>query len=191
MNETPEVQVTVPSKEELIRKIMFLLSAPAKRLASALNAHNRTKCVGDCGREAPLPKGGKLSPNFCYTCEECSALVQAVQAIVDALVSGIHCQKSKETSKQWRKTHKEEANEYKRRKRAGDSYVESRKELMSEAAWEAKVEEAGNICSICGKPLTRKSAIRSADGPTYVPMCRSCLCRKAANERWTMHVRMA
>lgn len=33
---------------------------------------NRKRCVGGCGREVSLPKGAKLSPDFRYTCEECS-----------------------------------------------------------------------------------------------------------------------
>ena len=96
-------------------------------------------------------------------------------------------EKGKETSRRWRNNHKEEAAEYKRRRYAGDRYVESRKELMSDAAWEAKLKELGYKCSTpgCGQTLTLKTAIRSADGPTYVPVCRSCLTKKAAQERWS------
>ena len=35
----------MPSKEELISKIMFLLNAPAQRIATALNALPRTLAV--------------------------------------------------------------------------------------------------------------------------------------------------
>jgi hypothetical protein len=95
-------------------------------------------------------------------------------------------EKGKETSRRWRNNHKEEAAEYKRAKRAGVSYVESRKQLMSNAAWEAKLKEFGYVCSTphCEQPLTVKTAIRWAEGPTYVPVCRSCQGKKAAQERW-------
>ena len=36
---------TMPSKEELISKIMFLLNAPAQRIATALNALPRNLAV--------------------------------------------------------------------------------------------------------------------------------------------------
>jgi large subunit ribosomal protein L10 len=36
---------TLPSKEELISKIMFLLNAPAQRIATALNALPRNVAV--------------------------------------------------------------------------------------------------------------------------------------------------
>lgn len=79
-----------------------------------------------------------------------------------------------------------EAAEYKRRQRAGDSYVDSRKELMSDEAWEAKLKEFGYACSTpgCGRGLSLKTAIRSAEGPTYVPICKTCRGKKAAGERW-------
>jgi len=95
-------------------------------------------------------------------------------------------EKGKETSRRWRNNHKEEAAEYKRRYCAGVSYVESRKELMSAAKWEDKLTEFGYVCSSpdCGQPLTVKTAIRWAEGPTYVPVCRSCRGKKAAQERW-------
>lgn len=95
-------------------------------------------------------------------------------------------EKGKEASKRWRKDHREKAAEDKRAKRAGVSYVESRKELMSDARWEAELKEFGYACSApgCGRPLTLRTAIRWPEGPTYVPVCRSCRGKKAADERW-------
>lgn len=183
MNGTPEVQATMPSKEELIRKIMFLLNVPAQRLATVLNAYSRKKCR--CGAEPPVSKGATLSPNFRYTCAECSPDQSAVDA--QRSEKKKQCQeKSREASARWRKTHKEGAAEYKRRYRQGISYVESRKGLMSDAAWEDKLKEFGCACSTpgCGRPLSLKTAIRSAEGTTYVPVCARCRGRKAAKERW-------
>jgi hypothetical protein len=93
----------------------------------------------------------------------------------------------KETSRRWRNNHKEEAAEYKRRYRAGVSYVERRKDLMSDADWEAKLKEFGYKCSTpdCGQTLTLRTAIRWPEGPTYVPVCHRCRGKKAADERWT------
>jgi len=190
MNGTPEEKTTTPTKEELIRRIMFLLNAPAQQLATLLNAYNRKRC--DCGSEPALLKGVKLSPNFRYVCKKCSgdppvmAVADAAMAVVDAQRSVIEHRKKVETSAQWRTNHKEEAAEYKRRKHAGDSYVESRKELMSDAAWEAKLKEFGYACSTsdCGQPLTLKTAIRWPDGPVYVPICKRCRGRKGAEQRW-------
>jgi len=95
-------------------------------------------------------------------------------------------EKVKEASKRWRKDHREEAAEYQRAERAGDSYVESRKELMSDAAWDVKLKEFDYRCSTpdCGQPLTLKTAIRWPAGPTYAPVCRRCRAKKAADERW-------
>jgi transposase-like protein len=74
MNGTSEVE----KAEELISKIMFLLSVPAQRLATALK-HSLTTdplevaCAGkSCTAKLRLPKGVKLSgPNSRYLCKEC------------------------------------------------------------------------------------------------------------------------
>ena len=92
----------------------------------------------------------------------------------------------RQTAREWRKNNPERAAENKRRNRQGISYRESRKELMSDAAWEDKLKEFGYACSTpgCRRPLNLKTAIRAAEGPTYVPVCRSCQARRAAMERW-------
>lgn len=180
MDETPEIITTVPSKEELISKIMLLLNAPAQRLATVLNMLNRTKCVGGCGAGAPLHKGETLSPNLRYICGKCTP----DQSAVDAQRSEKEKQRreeSKEASRRWREEHKEEASEYKRRYQEGDGYVP-----MSEAEWNAKLEQSCFVCSTpgCGRTLTLETAIRSRQGENRVPICRPCLSRKAANEKW-------
>lgn len=95
-------------------------------------------------------------------------------------------EKVKETACEWRKNNPERAAENKRRNRQGISYVDSREELMSDAAWEGKLKEYGYACSTpdCRRSLSLKRAIRSAEGPTYVPVCASCRGRKAAATRW-------
>jgi len=95
-------------------------------------------------------------------------------------------EKGKEVSARWRKNNREKAAEYKRAKRAADSYVESRKELVSDAAWEAKLKEFGYACQTpgCGQRLTLRTAIRWPSGPTYIPVCSRCRGKKAAEERW-------
>lgn len=130
-----------------------------------------------------LPQGARLSAAFRYTCKDCCG----TQSVVDTPTSEIENQeKGKETSRRWRANHKAEAAESTRRRHAGVSYVESRRELMSDAAWDAKLKEFAYVCSTpgCGRPVTLKTAFRSADGPTYRPICAGCLGKKAAKERW-------
>ena len=111
-----------------------------------------------------LPKGVKLSADFPFTCKGCSG--SGDQSIVDSPISEFEKQlegkSPAETAAEWRKNNSEWAAEYKRAKRAGDSYVESRKELMSDVKWEAKLKEFGYVCSTpdCGQPLTLRTAIR-------------------------------
>ena len=131
-----------------------------------------------------LPKDVELSVEFRYTCKDCCR----DQPVPDASGSDTEKrEKGKETSRRWRAKHKEEAAEYQRAKRAGDTYANNRKALMSDAAWEARLKELGYMCSTpgCGRSLSFKTAIRSAEGPTYVPVCASCLGSKAAETRWT------
>jgi 5-methylcytosine-specific restriction endonuclease McrA len=73
MNGTSEVE----KAEELISKIMFLLNAPAQRLATALKRALTTgffevACAGKCcTAKLRLAKGMKLSADFRYTCKKC------------------------------------------------------------------------------------------------------------------------
>ncbi len=229
MNGTSEVE----KAEEVVSKIMFLLNAPAQRMATALKraltvGFFEVACAGKgCTAKLRLPKGVKLSADSRYTCKECcgdrSILDTPTSEIERVLEGKLPSQKrqfynllgsarrargysvdyadgtsgyreevydqhrseaGKETSRRWRNNHKEEAAEYKRAKRAGVSYVESRKELMSDAAWEANLKEFDYACSDCRQPLTLRTANRSAEGPTYVPVCDSCLGKKAAEVRW-------
>ena len=129
-----------------------------------------------------LIKGVKLPADFPFLCKECVRLESIVESIVRSVMGEQEREqeKGKETSRRWREEHKEEAAEYKRRYREGVGYVP-----MSDAEWNAVLEQFGYACSTpgCGQPLTRETAMRSRQDGTRVPICRPCLCRKAANEK--------
>jgi hypothetical protein len=180
---------------------MFLLNAPAQRLATALKrgltaGFFEVACAGKgCTAKFRVPKGEKLSEHSSFTCTECnkgrSSLGKGYFEQPDGTFvhkdddEASRREKGKERSRQWRKDHREEAAEYKRRYRARVSYVESRKELTADADWEAELKEFGYKCSTpdCGQTLTLRTALRWPEGPTYVPVCSRCRGKKAAQER--------
>jgi transposase-like protein len=241
MNGTSEVE----EAEELISKIMFLLSVPAQRLATALKRSLATEplevaCAGkSCTAKLRLPKGVKLSgPNSRYLCKECCrdrSILDTTKIEIEKVFDGkslgqkrmiyevlastrasrglyiveypnrrfgyseggykpYRRKKVQETARDWRKNNKEWQAEYKRlyrlghrsRARRGQRSKDTRKERAtdSNAAWTAKLEQFGFACSSCGGTLTIKTAIRWREGATHLPVCASCLGKKAAEARW-------